>query len=65
MMVIRVAGSQWEMYQPLPVTLGKKGSHGGVIPDVSLSTLSSFVVQAGIVLHSWIIGEALLPVGLC
>ena len=69
LMVVRVAESQLEVHPPVPLTLGKRGTMGVVIFDVSQSLMSSpsssSSVQAGIFLKFMDQWKSLLPIGLC
>ena len=44
LMVVRMVGSQWEVHQPISLTLRRKRVLGDVIPDVSQSSSLSCVV---------------------
>ena len=48
-MDIKVGGSQWEVYQPEPLSLGRSGGMGDIVPDVVQlsSSLSSSIMQTG------------------
>ena len=56
LMIIKVAGSQQEVHLQVPLTVGRRGAVGDIIPDVSQSSSSLSVVQVGILpklLHQW------------